>query len=81
MREVLQRAKRVLDREDYETLEALFESYAYIAELVSQEDMTTDRLYEMLYGPDQEPPEAVACEGRNPDTASTVEERVGIVGA
>jgi hypothetical protein len=78
MHELLQRARRVLDGEDYETLEALFESYAYIAELVSQEDMTTDRLYETLYGPDHEPPVCTATDRRNPGTAMSVDDPAGI---
>ena len=64
---ILQRAEGVVGHEDYETLKALFESYAYLAELVQEEDMTMDRLWEKVYGPSNEPPEAEVHEGTNPD--------------
>ena len=55
---MLQRAKTTLDKEDYELLKAAAESYAYIAELASQEDMTMDRLRELCLGSSIEQPEA-----------------------
>lgn len=81
MRELLQRARRVLDAEDYETTEALFESYAYIAELVNQEDMTTDRLYEALYGSGHERPECMTSAEIHQDAMTTAEDRASIVDA
>jgi len=44
--------KPALNDKHYQTLQAVFESYAYIAELVSDEKMTMDRLRKMLWSPE-----------------------------
>ena len=67
LREILQRIEGVVGQKDYETLKALFESHAYLAELVSEENKTIDRLWRKLYGPSNKPPEAVVYEGTNAD--------------
>ncbi len=55
---MLQRAETELDREDYEFLRAIADSYAYIAELASEPGMTMDRLRELCLGSGAEQPEA-----------------------
>jgi len=55
---MLPRAEAELDRDDYEFLRAVVDSYAYIAELASEPGMTMDRLRELCLGSDVEPPEA-----------------------
>jgi hypothetical protein len=52
LQEVLQRMKPALNDKHYQTIQAVLESYAYLAELVSDEKMTMDRLREMLWGPE-----------------------------
>jgi hypothetical protein len=81
MREVLQRVRRVLDREDYETVETLFESYAHIVELVNQEGMTTARLYETLYGSGHERPECMTPAEIHQDVVMTTADQASIVDA
>jgi hypothetical protein len=55
---MLPRAEAELDRDDYEFLRAVVDSYAYIAELASEPGMTMDRLRELCLGSDAEQPEA-----------------------
>jgi len=55
---MLPRAEAELDREDYEFLRAVVDSYAYIAELASQPGMTMDRLRELCLGSGAEQREA-----------------------
>ena len=55
---MLQRAKTELDREDYEFLRAVADSYAYVAELAVEPGMTMDRLRELCLGSGAEQAEA-----------------------
>ena len=55
---MLRRAKTELDREDYEFLRAVADSYANIAELASEPGMTIDRLRELCLGSGAEQAEA-----------------------
>lgn len=55
---MLPRAEAELDREDYEFLRAVVDSYAYIAELATEPGMTMDRLRELCLGSEAEQPEA-----------------------
>ena len=55
---MLPRAEAKLDREDYEFLRAVADSYTYIAELASEPGMTMDRLRELCFGSEAEQPEA-----------------------
>lgn len=41
---MLKRAETELDRKDYELLRRIADSYAYIAELAREPDMTSERL-------------------------------------
>ena len=54
---MLPRAEATFDREDYEVLRAVVDSYKYIAELASRPGMTRDRLHELCFGSDAEQPE------------------------
>ena len=55
---MLPRAEAELDREDYEFLRAVVDSYAYIAELATEPGMTMDRLRELCLGSEAEQPQA-----------------------
>jgi len=46
----LQRAKAVLNEEDYETFKALVESYVYITQVVEDKRTTINRLRKLLFG-------------------------------
>jgi hypothetical protein len=50
LQELLEGVEATLPNKHYRTLRAVFESYSYIAELVSDENMTMDRLRERLWG-------------------------------
>lgn len=52
---ILHRAENKQFRdEDYELVQAIADSYAYIAELAREPGMTMDRLRELCLGPDAE---------------------------
>ena len=55
---MLPRAEAEFDREDYEFLRAVVDSYAYIAKLASEPGMTMDRLRELCLGSVAEQPDA-----------------------
>jgi len=55
---MLPRAEAAFEREDYEFLLAVVDSYKYIAELAHRPGMTVDRLHELCFGSDAEQPEA-----------------------
>jgi hypothetical protein len=55
---MLERAKTELDREDYEYLRAIADSYTYIAELAREPGMTMDRLRALCLGSGAEQQEA-----------------------
>ena len=57
MEAVLSCAESKLNREAYETLRAVVDSYKYIAELTLEPGMTIDRLRELYLGPNVEQPE------------------------
>lgn len=48
--ELLRRAEELLDAEDYATIKTLVESYAYLADLVGDKNITLGRLRKMLFG-------------------------------
>ena len=50
LQELLEGLKPTFPDKPYRTLQAVFESYSYIAELISDENMTMDRLREKLWG-------------------------------
>lgn len=70
MQQLFQRARERMGPQDYQPLKALFESHAYVAELVRQEDMAIDQLSRMLYGRGSEQLAAVVPDGTTLDTGS-----------
>jgi hypothetical protein len=50
LQELLQGVEPALNNKHYRTIQALLESYSYIAELVRDENMTMDRLRARLWG-------------------------------
>jgi transposase len=63
LRDLLERAEAALDEKDYETIKAVVESYAYIAELVGGKNITIARLQKMLFGASTEKTAAVIGDG------------------
>ncbi len=59
LKDLLERAEAALDEKDYQTIKAVVDSYAYIAELVGAKDITITRLRKMLFGASTEKIEAV----------------------
>jgi transposase len=57
--EVLRRAERSLDEEDAELIRAVFESYAYVTDLVEDKNTTIRRLRQLFFGSRTEKTEAV----------------------
>jgi transposase len=55
----LQRAKAVLNEEDYETFKALVESYVYVTQMVEDKRTTINRLRKLLFGSSSEKTRAV----------------------
>jgi transposase len=69
VQEALNRAEATLPDEDYEIFKALAESYAYIADLVGEKNITIGRLRKMLFGASSEKTEAVIGKGMNTETS------------
>jgi len=67
---LLGRAERALNEEDYETIKAVVESYAYIAELVGEKNITIQRLRKMLFGARTEKTATVVGKGKDCETSS-----------
>src|SRR3954453_4089166 len=59
LEEVLRRAERSLDEKDAELIRAVFESSAYVAELVEDKNTTIRRLRQLFFGSRTEKTEAV----------------------
>jgi len=68
LKDLLGRAEAALDEEDYETIKAVVESYAYIADLVGTKDITIARLQKMLFGASTEKTATVIDGGTAPET-------------
>ena len=60
---LLERTEAALDAKDYETIKAVVESYAYIAELVGDKNITISRLQKILFGASTEKTAAVVGDG------------------
>jgi transposase len=67
LEEVLRRAEQALDEKDAELIRAVFESYAYVTELVEDKDTTIRRLRQLFFGARTEKTEAVV--GQKPEAA------------
>ena len=59
LEEVLRRAEQSLDEKDAELIRAVFESYAYVTELVEDKNTSIRRLRQLLFGSRTEKTEAV----------------------
>src|SRR4051794_20518360 len=59
LEEVLRRAERSLDEKDAELIRAVFESYAYVTELVEDKNTTIRRLRQLFFGARTEKTDAV----------------------
>ena len=59
LEEVLRRAEQSLDEKDAELIRAVFESYAYVTELVEDRNTTIRRLRQLFFGSRTEKTEAV----------------------
>jgi transposase len=62
LEEVLRRAEQSLDEQDAELIRAVFESYAYVTELVEDKNTTIRRLRQLFFGARTEKTEAVVGE-------------------
>ena len=66
---ILQRAEAELNKEDYELLKALAESYVYVTNLVEDKTTTIARLRKLLFGSSSEKTsDVVKAMGDGPDT-------------
>jgi transposase len=71
LEQLLQRAEaKQLRDEDYETIKALIESYAYLTELLGNKRTSIDRLRKLLFGSGSEKTRDVVKEGGTGETAS-----------
>jgi len=59
LEEVLRRAEQSLDEKDVELIRAVFESYAYVTDLVEDKNTTIRRLRQLFFGSRTETTEAV----------------------
>src|SRR5262245_2357855 len=59
LEEVLRRAEQALDEKDAELIRAVFESYAYVTDLVEDQNTTIRRLRQLFFGARTEKTEAV----------------------
>ena len=75
LQEALQHAEVALNDKDYELFKGLADSYAYLVELASDENMTTDRLRETLFGPSTEQTETAIDNGTSPQTPHSGDRR------
>jgi transposase len=67
--DILQRAKAVLNEKDYQIVEAVVQSYAYVTDLLEDKRTTIDRLRKLLFGSGSEKTRDVV--GTKPGEASS----------
>src|SRR5438046_30229 len=84
LEEVLRRAEQSLDEKDAALVRAVFESYAYVTELVEDKNTSIRRLRQLLFGSRTEKTEAVvgpkneaSPPAASPDTAAGAESTAG----
>ena len=84
LEEVLRRAEQSLDEKDAELIRAVFESYAYVTELVEDKNTTIRRLRQLFFGSRTEKTEAVvgpktgtSRATASPDAAAGIESAAG----
>jgi len=78
LEELLGRAEAALGQEDYATLKALVESYAYLAELVGDKNTTIARLRKLLFGAKTEKTATVIGGKTEPDPSSSMDAETGV---
>jgi transposase len=71
LEDVLRRAEEALGEKDYETIKAVVESYAYLAELVGDRNTTIARLRKLLFGAKTEKTAAVVDRGKDGQTPAS----------
>ena len=77
LEEILERAEaKQFNEEDYETIKAVFESYAYISELVEDKSTTIKRLRQLLFGARTEKTRDVIPGEGETDTPAAAEDNV-----
>src|SRR6516165_2324164 len=70
LEEVLRRAEQALDEKDTELIRAVFDSYAYVTELVEDKNTSIRRLRQLLFGARTEKTDSVVDqETKTPDAA------------
>src|SRR3954451_4234554 len=84
LEEVLRRAEQSLDEKDAELIRAVFESYAYVTDLVEDKNTTIRRLRQLFFGSRTEKTEAVvgpktetSRDGASPDAAGQIDLAAG----
>jgi transposase len=84
LEEVLRRAEQSLDEKDAELIRAVFESYAYVTELVEDKNTSIRRLRQLFFGSRTEKTEAVVGPktgtskvAASPDAAAEIESVTG----
>jgi len=73
--ELLRRAETVLNEEDYQTIKAVFTSYAYLTELVEDKGTTIARLRKLLFGSRTEKTRDVVQEEGHDQPASSASDQ------
>jgi transposase len=78
LEEVLRRAEQALDEKDAELIRAVFDSYAYVTELVEDKNTSIRRLRQLLFGARTEKTESVVGQKtKTPDAAPPRDAAVG----
>src|SRR3954468_12272261 len=78
LEEVLRRAEQALDEKDAELIRAVFDSYAYVTELVEDKNSSIRRLRLLLFGARTEKTESVVGQKtKTPDAAPPCDAAVG----
>jgi transposase len=80
LEEVLRRVEQSLDEEDAALVRAVFESYAYVTELVEDKDTTIRRLRQLLFGARTEKTDAVVGQKAEAREAASPRETVAETG-
>src|SRR5215831_15180467 len=70
LEEVLRRAEQALDEKDAELIRAVFDSYAYVTELVEDKNTSIRRLRQLLFGSRTEKTDTVV--GRDTEKPNTI---------
>src|SRR5262249_46361372 len=71
LEEVLRRAEQALDEKDAELIRAVFDSYAYVTELVEDKNTSIHRLRQLLFGTRTEKTDSVVGQQtKTPDAAA-----------